>query len=310
MSTTDLTKSAAFTFGRGFIKTCHTVFGAVPLMRDFFPERFAGLFLTPRAGKFVVPTQWKAGIVVNPTEGGIVEKHLFRWGSYETGMQRLIERLVQPGDTFIDVGANVGATTVVAAMCVGPQGRVHAFEPVATTAALLRETIAYNNFKHVTLHEMALGSAPQLAAIFGSLNEVNRGGNSLNPVGHAEAIQTNVQVQRMDEVISAEEWKKATVMKIDVEEFELEVLKGAQGLFDTGHLPAIIVEYARDRNEKAAELFAFLKSLPCARLCKMRYTKRAEGPLVEVHSESELPDFDNLVVLPHSMANRVKVIPR
>ncbi len=310
MSTTDLTRNSAFQMSRGFIKMCHTIFGAVPLMRDFIPERMTGLLLTPRAGKYVVPTQWKAGIVVNPVEGGIVEKHLYRWGSYETGMQRLIERLVHSGDTFVDVGANVGATTVVAAMCVGPQGRVHAFEPVATTAALLRETIAYNHFQHVTLHEMALGSARQLAAIFGSLNEVNRGGNSLNPTGHAEAIQTDVQVQRMDEVLSVEDWKKVTVMKIDVEEFELEVLKGAQGLFASGHLPAIIVEYARDRNEKAAELFAFLRALPNARLCKMRYTKRAEGPLVEVKAESELPDFDNLVVLPNSMAQRVKVISR
>ena len=304
----DLSQSKAFIMGRSIINGCRNNFSGVPFLRDFIPERVIGLLFKPRVGRFAVPTLWGPSIVVEPSEGGIVENMLYRFGSYETGMCRLLDCFVRKGDSVIDAGANVGAFTVPASVAVGSEGCVHSFEPVGTTAELLKQTIELGNLKNVTLYQVALGSSEGTAPMYGSKGEVNRGGNSLCPEGHEGMVEAVVPLRRLDKIISLEEWKKVKVMKVDVEEWELEVFQGALNLLKSGHLPVLIVEYFHNRGEKAHKLYEFLKSLPNSGIYKMRYSKRAEGPLVPVKEESELNAFDNFVVLPDGMRSLIKIV--
>jgi FkbM family methyltransferase len=66
------------------------------------------------------------------------------------------EIALRPGDTVVDIGANIGAFTVLAAKSIGPSGRVIAFEPILQTFERLRENVALNAFKNVKCRRAAV----------------------------------------------------------------------------------------------------------------------------------------------------------
>src|SRR5262245_30539798 len=86
-----------------------------------------------------------------------VETAIARDGIFESETVELFLKLLAPGMTALDVGANVGQYTLLAAQRVGPSGRVHAFEPTPHVAAKLRANVRLNGFRNVTVAEMAVG---------------------------------------------------------------------------------------------------------------------------------------------------------
>jgi hypothetical protein len=68
--------------------------------------------------------------------------------TYEAHNLRLLREILQPGDTFIDVGANIGILSLAARTAVGETGRVICFEPMADNAALLVRSIIANDFNN------------------------------------------------------------------------------------------------------------------------------------------------------------------
>src|SRR4051795_62034 len=83
----------------------------------------------------------------------------FTLGSEEPELQAELARLLRPGDTFYDVGANVGFMTLVGAPRVGPAGRVIASEPIPRLAAVVRANAALNGLAQIQVHELALAAA-------------------------------------------------------------------------------------------------------------------------------------------------------
>ena len=81
-------------------------------------------------------------------------------GDLDRKITWLCGQIVQPGDTVLDVGANIGLVTLWLSHLVGPQGRVHAFEPQPDLQDLLQQTLERNDTKNVSLHRFALGSQP------------------------------------------------------------------------------------------------------------------------------------------------------
>jgi FkbM family methyltransferase len=79
---------------------------------------------------------------------------------------QLLERIIKPGDCFLDIGANIGYFTVFGAALAGGTGHVHAFEPNPRTHHVLTRNVRLNRFSHVcTLHQSALGDRTGTATI-------------------------------------------------------------------------------------------------------------------------------------------------
>lgn len=137
--------------------------------------------------------------------------------------------------TAFDVGANIGNHTVLFA---GLFGTVHAFEPSPRIFSFLR--INTSNLPNVVLHNLALGSQRGTMTLSGSLT--NLGESTLVPrSGGVDqgGYEEEVKVERLDDVIGAGE--RVMFMKIDVEGFEPEVLRGASRLL-AEHAPIIAFE--------------------------------------------------------------------
>ena len=156
-------------------------------------------------------------------------------GGLEPGTRACVKRLLRPGDTAVDIGANIGLLTMAFARSVGPAGKVYSFEPEKRMADLLERTIAMNGLSQVTLSRKAVSAeAGKLSFNVSSIP----GHSSLFALPEQEIGHTqDVEVVRLDDVVPADE--QVALVKIDVEGAELEVLKGMRRV--VGDNPDIVV---------------------------------------------------------------------
>jgi FkbM family methyltransferase len=171
---------------------------------------------------------------------------------FETEELLFVTQFLRPGDTFVDIGANLGLFTIHAADVVGPTGRVHAFEPCARTFEWLRENVALNQWKHVELHPVALsdhaGSAELITATEGKAAY-----NSLaKPYVGGELGTQRVDTTTWDSFANESKLTgKIALMKIDVEGWETKVLAGAVDTLSRSDAPVLQVEFTEDAAQNA-----------------------------------------------------------
>jgi len=195
----------------------------------------------------------------------LIQRFLYLFGVWEPELTQLVRQVVRPGDTFIDVGANIGYFTLLAAQVVGPAGSVQSYEPSPSIGARLRANVERNNLgSRVVLHPVAAGAAPGEITLYLADAE-NTGQSTTRPAdaAHAEAV---VQVKTLDDTVPVDRWRSARFIKIDAEGDELAVLKGAQQLLsalpDDAHVLVEVDEpRLRDRGASAGEVFDLMDEL-------------------------------------------------
>jgi FkbM family methyltransferase len=171
---------------------------------------------------------------------------------YEAETSNFIGSLLQPGDTFIDIGAHVGYFSMLASALVGPTGTVFSFEPDQTNFAHLLDHIEVNNATNIRPIHMAVGAKPAIAEFF--VNADNDGGHALWEVGrHPFNEQTRqgpprtrkVCVTSIDQFFADRDMSRLRAIKIDAEGAEFAILVGARGLLNKYQVPFIIAEVNR-----------------------------------------------------------------
>ncbi|MDP3883003.1 MAG: FkbM family methyltransferase [Candidatus Staskawiczbacteria bacterium] len=168
--------------------------------------------------------------------------------TYQPIIKELVEKNLREGDTFIDIGANVGYFSAVALGRVGKTGQVHSFEPVPEYFEKLKRVADLNSRYNITINQVALGDEEKKENIYiagrsaignntffkGLLDEPER------------AIIREIVVRRLDDYILEKNIKNIKLVKIDVEGFEFPVLKGLGGYFSgrerNSYRPLIICE--------------------------------------------------------------------
>lgn len=157
----------------------------------------------------------------------------------EPGTVALVERLLAPDQCFMDVGANVGAYSLLAARKVGSKGKVIAIEPLPSTTRALRTTIAINGISGIVdLHECALGAAKGQATLYAGATS---GHSSMLDPAESYVRGFEVSVVRGDDLIGK---YKPSLIKIDVEGWELEVVRGLEKFIAKAKQIGIIVEFS------------------------------------------------------------------
>lgn len=176
--------------------------------------------------------------------------HIVNGSLYEPEVSLMLMRVLQEGDRLIDVGANVGFFTVLAAQLVGKTGRVYAFEPEQENFSCLARNIALNQLSNVVTYQAAVGDRLGTAELF--INSDNDGGHALwNPGAHSfnllsreKVIKQNVEMVTLDSVLMGVS-VPIKLMKIDVEGYELHVLHGALELITQQRVPFVLAEVNR-----------------------------------------------------------------
>ena len=198
-----------------------------------------------RANRLNVPVvvPWLGGTRVGVTLGNDMSLCLYVGGSFEPNEFAFLDRVLRPGMTFVDIGANEGLYTLFVASRVGPSGRVVAVEPSSRERNLLEANLARNRLHDVTVVPHALADAAGSAELKIASGE-HGGHNTLGQFiyeSDALAARENVTVETLDGLVTRLGLDRADVIKIDVEGAELKLLQGGRGLLSQRH-PVLLIE--------------------------------------------------------------------
>ncbi|MEP6669626.1 MAG: FkbM family methyltransferase [Chthoniobacter sp.] len=187
--------------------------------------------------------QWNARLELRPewSGAGVTLVYVVR-DEYEPEVT-FLGKLLGPGETFVDAGANCGVYTVAAAHFVGPKGVVLAFEPGENSLAMLRNNVALNRFEQVRIFPLALSENCGRARLYAH----SHGASSftLGRTEEDEQLSSVIETVTLDAILARENVREVDVIKMDVEGAEELILRGAPELFERCH-PKIIFEINPD----------------------------------------------------------------
>lgn len=248
-------------------------------------------------GKHVLKTIHGVQMIIDPSIDNGVELSLFETGTYEKGTIQLLEKYLQEGSAFLDIGANIGLMSVIASKQVGTTGIVYAVEANPNTVPILQANIDLNACKNVEVIPVALSDTSGIAVLFENW-EVNRGGASLISQS-SEEQGLEVKMERLDDLF--DENTPVQLVKIDVEGFEPQVIRGGMNWFRKQQ-PVFIIEVSEKREKEVgpspAEVMELVQTIGEYRFYKQKGTKERRGKLVEIKSAEDLPNHDNIVCVP------------
>lgn len=184
---------------------------------------------------------------------------LHRLGRMGRGEHAALSRIVRPGMTVLDVGGNLGLYTLLISRLVGPTGRVVTFEPDPDLHGLLRRNCALNGCSNVESHNLALGSRRDRLILRRMI--LNSGDNTLGTGGSGLfRREIAIDVVALDEHLPG---LRPDLIKIDVQGWELEVLRGMERTLAACPDAAIYLEYWPEGFRRAgytsADLIRFLR---------------------------------------------------
>lgn len=248
-------------------------------------------------GKHVLKTIHGVQMIIDPSIDNGVELSLFETGTYEKGTIQLLENYLKEGSTFLDIGANIGLMSVIASNYVGTKGIVYAVEANPHTVPILQANVDLNACKNVEVIPVALSDTSGTAVLFENW-KVNRGGASLISQS-SEERGVEVKMERLDDLF--DENTPVQLVKIDVEGFEPQVLRGGMNWFRKQQ-PVFIIEVSEKREKEVgpspAEVMELVQTIGGYSFYKQKGTKERRGKLVEIKSTADLPNHDNIICVP------------
>lgn len=199
-------------------------------------------------------------------------------------------KLLKPGDTVIDIGANIGAYSLFCSRLVGKKGQVIALELIPSTYKSLSENILLNSASNIFPINKGAGRTNEEKTI-NILSPDLHAHNSLGLTADTDDV-AEVSITTIDSLTDQEELGRIQLMKIDVEGFEDEVLLGAAESLLNNKITHIQFEISKkpleEAGKKSSDIFNILANFKYQVYKFNDVSKKFEGPI-----ESEDSDFDN-----------------
>jgi FkbM family methyltransferase len=220
-------KLGGFIAGQGIIK--------LPLVM-----RFYGFFYRYFKPSGVILTDIQGSKMYLDSRDFGVAPYLLIWGVYEKHETKLFKTIIEKGMVVVDVGANIGYYSLLAARCVGDGGKVFAFEPDPYNYGLLCKNIEVNAYRNIIPLKKGVFSKTGKMMMF--LDKRNLGGHSLSEANVNKNASIMIEVTSLDDHFKDKDYK-IDVVKVDVQGSELEVLEGMKNVIDQNEDLKIITEF-------------------------------------------------------------------
>jgi FkbM family methyltransferase len=185
-------------------------------------------------------------MLVDVTDGS-ARLHYFHGEPYEPELAALLGTRLHAGDVFVDVGANIGFFSTLAARLVGPSGRVVAFEPHPGARAILEQAISANGCESIVeIIAAAVGAAEGRTSLFLSVDSVLSTTDPARAPSHGYPFTQSIDVPR----VTLDGWfrdhgdlaGRIALVKIDVEGTEADVIEGMREMLAACPRAAIAIE--------------------------------------------------------------------
>ncbi len=204
-----------------------------------------------------------------------IQQNLYFLNAYEEDELNFVSKKVKEGDTFVDIGANIGLFTLQASKQVGNSGQVIAFEPFTSNFNLLQKNCSLNKYTNVVLNKLAVSENKSKIAIHYNASDAN--------LGMASSYTTDFTNTEMVSAISLDEYlhekniSKVHFIKLDIEGGEYLALLGMKKTLQH-HKPILLIEIEdsilKNTPFKASDIIDFLEELGY-----MRYSLLSNGTL-------------------------------
>jgi FkbM family methyltransferase len=175
--------------------------------------------------------------------------HLLIDGSYEPDLTAFILSRLEPGDVFVDVGANIGCFTIPAAMKIGSSGQVLAAEASPSVFPHLKANVETNGLRDRVMLEVSAVAAEEGVVEFYPAPAEHFGMGSMAPQFSAKPVK--IPAITLDALVVKKAVHTPKLIKVDVEGFETAVFKGAQKILAATPAPIVVFEFcdwAEDRS--------------------------------------------------------------
>jgi FkbM family methyltransferase len=269
-----------------------------------------------------VDRRWPTGLQppVRGSHGFLMRLNLQNWSDrrayfsgryYQPDITRVLEQLLRPGDQYVDVGANVGMTALLARSRIGPTGMGLAFEPNPVAFQRLSDHFEMNGIATFQLVRCAVADCKSVQMLFVPRDELLLA--TLVPE-KAEGTRVEVATEPADPYATKLEASKPTLIKIDVEGYEVQVLRGLQSLLKWPNV-IVVVEIADAKLRRAgysrAALHEYLASFGFVpHTIDVRASRwRKDLELQPLPGPLEVREYDALFAKPGSEIFRDRIRP-
>jgi len=213
------------------------------------------MFLFSKGGKIIKKVQGSK-MILDLNDIGI-SRELAIYGVHEKNSTREVKNIITKGMNILEVGANIGYYALLETSLAGKDGHLYAMEPSPYNFDLLTKNLELNGLKNYDLYKIAAGSQEGKAKFLLS------GRSNLSTFIEREDLtgeEVDVDVIKLDNFLND---KKVDFIRMDVEGYELEILKGAEVALSTGNKPKYFFievhsELLHKKNSSAREVLEFL----------------------------------------------------
>jgi FkbM family methyltransferase len=181
----------------------------------------------------VIEAQTILGPLWVEREGEILTPSLVEGGMWDLPITTLMQKLLRPGMTFVDAGANIGYFSVLGSRLVGPTGRVYAVEPDPSNLAILRANLERLDCTNVTVLPVAAWFEPA------ELDFHRPADGAVARVGQDDGSGLRIQADRLDALVEG----PVDYLKVDCELTDYVVVQGAEGLLREQPSMLVSVEF-------------------------------------------------------------------
>lgn len=184
---------------------------------------------------------------------------------FENSELKFLKKYLKKNDQFVDIGANIGLFSLIAANCVKEGGSVISFEPTPRTFNRLVENVSLNKFLNVKCYPYALSERNGTVSFY-LFPEGKDAWNTMSKPETGLFEEIKVESIAIDDFnfLNNNFLDKTTLIKIDVEGLEMSVFKGGGNFFSSKNAPTLMVEFcdlqAQNANCFCSDLYILLES--------------------------------------------------
>lgn len=208
-------------------------------------------------------------LMVNP-QNGALDKYIFFYKLYEPEVSNIFLQVIKEGDNILDIGANIGYHSIFLSRLTGETGKVYSFEPIKRLCEQIKNSIQLNSINNIQVYNYALGNQEYKAVLH--IDSKHLGGSSIIESSHLKEKE-EIEVKVLDTL----ELPKISLIKLDTEGYEWNVVKGAQKIIERDK-PNILFEYnplSYERQNKGDAI------------CFLNYLREHDYRLFDIENQKE-----------------------
>lgn len=261
------------------------------LRRLFPPENFRTNFIAPQ-----LVENYDGNLKIMCDLGSYIEWSIYFKAYYAPDLSLAIKKLTRPGMVVFDIGANIGAYTLLMAKEVGTEGKIFSFEPNPEVRERLRSNVMFNQFsERVEIVKLALSDTSGNAQLYIPRPDIiNRGVGSLQEIAGFPSDKISVQVDSLDAFVNSADVDKLDFIKIDTEGYDAKIIRGGKQTIER-YRPIILFEVNFLAHQKANEDIDSIREM-LVRLGYRFFTVGYFGHLKALPFGARLPDADIICI--------------